>query len=298
MVKRRDIGPKSVPGGQLSAGIGYVIVPADQDRDIYISQCFSTGTIMVLVEDQDYVSDIKIDVHRLQFITFPDTPEELGSCVAWVSSPVFKKPIVVSIITKGDDFVDVVENQFKFRRETDNAYAEISARGDKGQMFFSVDSDEEDGGRLNVLVKNRSNKGELNLLVKGNVNLESTDNFNIKSANSFNISIKNPLDDNETITEISYHRDEGFSYKDQYENEISINDGQITTKSEKIVQNEGGNQAVLGNQLKGYEEDKLTEFDTHTHPTALGPSGPPTKPLTPIFKPQIPNWLSSIFSFD
>jgi hypothetical protein len=39
--------------------------------------------------------------------------------------------------------------------------------------------------------------------------------------------------------------------------------------------------AVLGDQLASYLGQIVTMFNTHSHPTGVGPSGPPVVPLTP-----------------
>ena len=294
---RKSIGPQPLPSAKLSAGNGYIVIPADTDRETYIQQCYRTGTVMLYTEDQEFVTDVKIDITDIQFIEFPETLEELGSAVAWILTPLHKQPTIIAILAKNDEYINVTEHQFKFRKSKDGSYVEISGRGDKGDLYMTVDSESTEGGNVNLLVKNRNNTGTLNVLVKGKSTFETTDSTTIKVGTSFDLQVANPLEDDDTAS-VSYIKGQGFDLVDEFGNEVKTSSDGILSKSNKIVQNDGGNQAVLGNELESYEREKLADFDTHIHPTALGPSGPPVVPLSPKFGPRIINWLSKIFSFD
>ncbi|MBI4403824.1 MAG: hypothetical protein HY537_06675 [Deltaproteobacteria bacterium] len=61
---------------------------------------------------------------------------------------------------------------------------------------------------------------------------------------------------------------------------VALKGGSITVDSTAIKLGEGASQSlVLGEQL-------LTLFNSHMHPTAMGPSGPPTTPMTPAVLSQ------------
>jgi hypothetical protein len=50
-------------------------------------------------------------------------------------------------------------------------------------------------------------------------------------------------------------------------------DGQVTIKADKILLGDGAQKAVI------LGDDFMQFFNAHTHPTGVGPSGPPTQPM-------------------
>ncbi|MFG6080217.1 phage baseplate assembly protein V [Paracoccus litorisediminis] len=57
--------------------------------------------------------------------------------------------------------------------------------------------------------------------------------------------------------------------------------GEITLKADKITLGDGGSEAlILGNSF-------MQMFNSHTHPTGVGPSGPPAQPMTSSHLSQV-----------
>jgi hypothetical protein len=72
----------------------------------------------------------------------------------------------------------------------------------------------------------------------------------------------------------------------------TLNASQVDVKAQKINLGSSPNQPfVLGNILNTFLSSLITWLTSHTHPTAMGPSGPPAAP-----PPQLPNILSQVIT--
>lgn len=269
--RKKSIGPIPVPGRRLSAGIGYAVIPSDVDRDQYIKQCYRTGTILMYTEDQEVIRDVSVDEEDIQSIIFPEIVNDLGSAVVWVLLPLKRQPVVVSVIMKPDESLDIQEHQRKIRKQTDFGLAEISLRGDKGIMSFTIDAEESDGGQLNVRVQNANSTAQMNLFVRGKATIEATDRIDMKAINDIQMTIEDPSVVNSKTT-IQYKRGEGFSYIDEFKNTIKIINGQVSIDSKKFVLNNGGQPMVLGDALKSLLDDFITATGSITTATLIGAS--------------------------
>ena len=72
-MKKKSVGTQGIYGKRLSAGIGYIIIPNDQDRKKFIIHCNNTSTVSMLTENNEYFHDVNIDSWTLQEIEWPDT---------------------------------------------------------------------------------------------------------------------------------------------------------------------------------------------------------------------------------
>lgn len=257
MAEKKYVSTRPV-GTRNSAGIGYIILPTDKDRDKYIESCYNTGTISVMLEDGGMVDYVSISNHVLNYLEFPKTSEQLGSMLFWVNIPKKNIPVIVAVINKNDEIISIGEHQIIQSKDHKDGYIEISGNAKDGLLNITAKGKKSDKGVLNISVTNVDDTAELNLLVRGTSNIKTIGDTNLEVTNKIKIRIFDPdVDDKETVW--YYEKGKGFSYKDEFDNEIEINsDGKINIKPSKQFNLFSGKEPLVkGDTLKS-ELDKLS----------------------------------------
>lgn len=155
-------------------GLGYVIKPSDLDIDEYLNHCFVNKTISILPDTSGMaVHNVPIPNYLLQLIKFPKEKETFGSFVVYILHPTQKRPIVVAVLDKigQDEALDY--HEFKFTTSHNNNSVNIIGKSDKGNLVISVESEEEDGGNIDIIINHLNEKGKFTLEVKGDVEIIS-----------------------------------------------------------------------------------------------------------------------------
>lgn len=160
---------------QTYVGLGYVIVPPDTDRNEYITTCYARETVS-FYPDVGGVSynDIHVSVSALQEIEFPEGSERFGSCVIFLLHPTQRIPIIIGVINKLSESLTLNYKEFKLQKSLGENSVTISGRGDRGNLFVSVNSDDEYGGKINIKISKTTKDGEFSLEVQGNIKIIST----------------------------------------------------------------------------------------------------------------------------
>lgn len=250
-----------------SAGIGYIVLPLDIDREIYVRECYRKGAISIAMEDGGVVDDVIVSNEALNKLTFPKSSKELGSMIFWVNIPKKNQPIVIGTLNKNNEFIGLSENEFSFKRESDQGFVEVSGNGQNSELNIIVNNI---GGRgkINLIAANKSSTAEVNVKVKGDIKMYASGNINLQAENSIIITIGN--------TTIKYVEDQGFTYQDQFGNLIEIEDQKMTIDSTEILHGkEAEESAVLGNTLQSILERLIDGINQLTVTTSSGPSGTP-----------------------
>jgi len=267
MSRIRQISQRGVPGIRSSAGVGYVAIAKDVDRDVFVENCFRTGTIAVQTNFGEFLNKVKISKSALKYVEFPADYKGLGSEVVWVNIPKHNVPIVVGVLLKDDEFLNVSENQFLLHKEKDGSVVEISGDARFGVICVNIKAEGDEGGSLDINVKNQASDARINVEVDGEMNLKAGDNINVVAGEGFNLSVKNLLDEQKE-TVIKYQRKDGFLYLDEFDNEITVKDGQLTVKTPKTNLGDGDY------SVKDLLEDIIDEISNSTVQTGMG-----TQPL-------------------
>ena len=261
MIKiKKQVSRRSVPGRRNVAGISYLYLPQDVDRVEFIANCYKTATVSIINDYGERFDNVPVSKTIFQDLYFPKKSKELGTQVFWVNLSKYDIPFVVAPINKLDEFLNLEEYEFsQFRQYGDNI-VEISGNAKKGTINVNIDSDT--GGQLNINVKNKNGSGKINLKVDGEVNLDIGKSLKTLIGEILQIRIGDVFEGN--LAEIQYKRGEGFTYKDEFENQIITKDGEVELKSEKLK---------LGNgeySVKNLLEDIITEISNSTTATSLG----------------------------
>lgn len=155
-------------------GLGYVVKPSDLNFDEYLSHCFINQTISLLPDLGGVaVHNVVIPSYLIQQIRFPSEDRDLGSLVVYVLHPTQKIPIVVAVLDKVGQENALEYKEFKFSHTKENNSVTISGRGDRGNLLISVESEEEGGGNIDIVINHFNDTGKFSLEVRGDAILLS-----------------------------------------------------------------------------------------------------------------------------
>lgn len=223
---RKTVSTKSI-SKRNSAGVGYITLPLDIDRNTYIRNCFKRGAISIVLEDGGVIDDVSILQEAFSKLIFPRTSSELGSTVFWVNIPKRNQPVVIGTLSKSNEFIGLTENEFSFRKDSEFGFVEVSGNGKNGDVNVMVNHNQ-DRGKINIIASNKSSTAEVNVKVKGNVNVYSTNQLNLTAESELNMKIGSSQLD----TLIKYRKGEGFQYLDEFGNEITCQKGETSIKTQ------------------------------------------------------------------
>lgn len=259
----RQISVRGIGGIRNSVGVGYIVVPKDIDRDLYVENCFRNGCVAIQTDFGEFIDKVKIDKTAIKDVDFPIDYEHLGSFVVWVSIPKHKLPVVVGVLMKNDELWDVTENQFQLRKEFNGTIVEINGDADQGVVSINVAGGDRNGV-LNISVNNKDKTGKINLIVDSELNIQSGNKISVSACQELTCMIKDFMDSSGKETIISYKNGTGFSYKDEFDNEITLADKQLTVKSPKTNLGDGSY------SVKDLFYDIITEVAKSTVQTQMG----------------------------
>lgn len=300
----------STPTIRNPIGIWYITVPSGEDRAEYIKNCYNTSTVSIINMGNELLHKVPIGKSAIGYIEFPEDGDSVGSPVLCVVEPYHKQPLVVEVFNSGSDYNAGVEYEKKITRSDGASIAEVSVQGEKGVINFSVDSEESDGGIVNINVTNAEEQGKLNVNVNGNIAIVQTNGSTImESSDSISFIVR----DKDVKNIISYQKGIGFSYKDEFDNEVIINKENIQMLSQLINLGDGSEKAALGETLQSKLEQIIDQISAIANacatiivPTGVGPSGVPTNAALftsastelDTIKAALPEILSGLVNLD
>lgn len=229
-----------------SAGIAYVTIPSDIDRNTFISNCFKNGVIMLKTENGSVFKNVPCSVESFNYLYWPLAKFGYGSAVCYVTSEEHQQPIIVSILNKPNEIIDLNEDEWKIGRKFNSSNVEI--RGSAKEGFLNITLQGSENSDLNIKIVNANNNSNFNIEVDGKFELLTSDNVTINSKSQNKLIAGNE----KQFTEIT-----------QTDTEVNIN-------SDKFYINEGKEQMVLGNKLKKLFDDFIDEVASTTVTTSLG----------------------------
>lgn len=239
-----------------SAGIAYIVIPSDVDRDKYIGQCYKTSTVSIYSERNGFSNRVPVDQYTLNFLKFPDKLNKFGSAVSFILEPINKRPIITGIYFKNNELSALQENQFKFKRELEGNVVEINASAANKNIDLVVIADEE--GVINLKVSSINQSAKLNIDIDGDVNIQSANNTTIVQGNKFELATVNTEDNTE------------FTTFNQTTNSHEFHDEKHKIYTNELKINNGEEPFVLGKRLANFLKDFIQEVGSSTVTTSLG----------------------------
>lgn len=271
------------------SGIGYIVVPDDNTREEYINYCYRQCTVTI---DGGYgysfIENVPIPLNLLQKIKFPMKSNEVGSRVYWVRENTFNRPVIVGILNDLYTPNDMVAGQNRYVQEINGNVVEIFMDALTSTMNIKVSGSENTPSKINV-ISNTNENSEINVTSSGKVKINAK-NLIVEAFKDAVFSLKRnssrellKIESNETQLHLI----------DQFENEITLKNGEIDIVSKKINHNKGDEPMVLGNTLKGILSDLI---DAILAMTMVSPSGQTSTPTNAIQFTEIKSKLNNILS--
>jgi hypothetical protein len=272
----KTIKPIEIKSGNQPAGIGYITIPNidELDREQFIEDCYRTHSVCIFGGVQyGMFYDVSIDKEVLKSINFPREKGQKGSPVVWVNIPPWNKPVIISVLKHEDEYYFNEEDSMNHSREHNENYFDISTSTKDGKVTINLKTRPGVAGKINVNVISPSKNGEINVYVKGKAKIHSTEETKIVSDKKITLHVLDEKSQDKVV--ITYEREKGFTYIDEFGNKIICKDGEYSVDSKKIKHNSGKEPMVLGDTLVSLLEDILTEVTKLTVTTPIGPSGTP-----------------------
>lgn len=314
--------------GYGTAGIGYIVVPNNEDRDEYVKRCYRNHTVDI-IPGMNYSKtfNIPITIEALERVSFPERTEDLGSTIVWVREDFQNRPVVIGVIKDGSEASQMSSNQRQIIQEYGNQIAQIFF--DAKKSLINVHAVGNAGIPAVVNIKSTgSTEDEVNIESNGYFNSNSrverhtiTERYELVLNNGKKDIYKLEINDRKlnivdqwgnsiTLTELSNEITDSFGrtiildkdnahYKDSFENEIILNKDNVKVLCKKFNVGQGKEQMVLGNTLKSLMERLIGAIQSIKVPTPNGISGNPinTAQFSAI-KSELDSFLSKLSNTD
>jgi hypothetical protein len=278
-----EIGIKGLPSGNLSAGVGHIIIPKGVDIDLYKEDVYRSGRVSM---NGGYgygdFHNILVDREVIQRIKFPERPGQQGSPVVWVNIPKHNEPVIVGCLKFEDEYHSISEQRVRFTRGVNGNVVDLDLDGKKGKITISVNALEVDkNGEIEIILNSRNNDSKFKLKVNGEILINATGRIVQISDKTIETAV---CKTDGTVTArvvMNGSSDETIDrllYEDQFNNKVIINKEFIQVKADDssvIKFGEGKEPLVKGSTLKGHLDSIIDALGKLTVPTAFGPSGTP-----------------------
>lgn len=269
-----NIGTIPLDDTKWSAGIGYISIPADHDRDDFIKNCFITGKVSFKTRDGGHYHNCPIDKSKFNDLIFPERWEENGSPVIYVTEPIHQQPMVIGICCFDNEIIDQSENQFRLHKAFENSSVEIIGSAEDESLTFLING--EGNSNLNIRLSSEDDTANMNIDVDGSISVVTLNDIFIQ-----------------TKTKKTSFVGYGNNSSSISQTPESVN---IYTRNFSI--NEGSEQMVLGNKLKTFLDDFIDELSRTKVATGIGVQPILNSVQVAAFKEKTKELLSKIGSTD
>ena len=271
------------------SGIGYVVIPGNDTRDEYINNCYYSCTVTIDGGyGYSYIENVPIPLELLQQIKFPLKEDEVGSRVFWVRENTFNRPVIVGILNNLYEPNGMVAGQNRYVQEINGNVVEIFMDANTAEMNIKVTGSKNNPSKINV-ISNTNEDSEINITSSGKVKI-SAKNLIVEAFKDAVFTLKK--NDSKELLKIESN-DTQLKITDQFDNEVTLKDGEIDVVSDKINHNGGNEPMVLGNTLK---ESLSNLIDAILSMTMVTPTGASSTPMNAAQFIQIKSQLNNILS--
>lgn len=180
---------RKITGSPESISFGFIVIPNEVDRDLYVETCLRTGRVSVMGNGGVFFRDIYITNEVLANIEFPSKENEQGSAVVIASNPFDGIPIVIGSYSRNDQSPMWKENTFRFRKTVGNVTASLTVDPTDNTVMVSINSPEK--ASVNI-VSSGSAESVVNVESTGSVEVMGSENVSIKGYTQIEAKIVNP----------------------------------------------------------------------------------------------------------
>ena len=149
---------------------GYVVIPVNVDRDLYVESCLRRGKVSIMKEGGIFNMDVIITNEALQNIHFPENPGEKGTAVVIAKNPYSGVQIIIGTYCSNDEFPVWSEDVFRFKKIINKTSANLTIDPKNNVVNLTIDSPED--VRLNVCATGSENS-KVNIFSTGSVNVKA-----------------------------------------------------------------------------------------------------------------------------
>ena len=271
------------------SGIGYVVIPDNDTRDEYINNCYYSCTVTIDGGyGYSYIENVPIPLELLQQIKFPLKEDEVGSRVFWVRENTFNRPVIVGILNNLYEPNGMMAGQNRYVQEINGNVVEIFMDANTAEMNIKVTGSKNNPSKINV-ISNTNEDSEINITSSGKVKISAKDLI-VEAFKDAVFTLKK--NDSKELLKIESN-DTQLKITDQFDNEVTLKDGEIDVVSNKINHNGGNEPMVLGNTLKEFLSNLI---DAILSMTMVTPTGASSTPMNAAQFIQIKSQLNNILS--
>lgn len=239
-------------------GLGHLLIAKDVDRAQFVEMCYRTSSIMMTTSTGEYHQRVKVAMGVMNSLEFPETSDNLGSLLIWMRDLLSGSPLIIGTLLKDDEINNAQEHEIVWGKSYDGRSIEISGNADAGTLFVEVDG----GGDGNLTI---SSDDLIRLISQREIEI-SAETVLVEASSQCNLRVKK--DGEDPVTIIGYELGVGYSYKDEFENEIEINKEHIKFKGKKYVQE------VDGYSMRELMQDFQSALQNLQIVTAMGSQAP------------------------
>lgn len=229
---------KGIQGRRPPVFTAHIIMPptTKMSREVYIDRCYKFYRVHV---KNHYGEIIKARVGNnvIQNITFPQTQAqtEFGSYVLCGTDLFNKEVYVIDVLNEQNNFEAQIDDEFSYKlvRLYRDRIALVYLKGKEGIIVQIVDSKDSKTAESSFKFLNNLKLAKVDYYIQGNYILFAEKGVSFKSNEFFEINVFDEKENKQTS--IQYKIDEGFVYKDQFENEFLIDkNGKFTIKNKNV----------------------------------------------------------------
>ena len=267
------IGIRNLDTGIGSAGVGFVVVPAEVDRTQYIKDCYRTNTLTINGgSGYGYFSGVHADINVMQCIKFPTDETNRGTAVVWVKDAISQLPVIVGVLRRQNEYYALDENQFKLKRGTDSTNVEVFVDGITADLNVTVVGDKDQPANVNLKLTSENADSVLSVYCDNKVEITGSKSIELTTNEKFSAKVTEQGEEKMSAT---YEIGKGFNYVDEFDNEIVAKKNEVDIISKKINHNKGKEPMVLGDTLADILDEMLKAIQAITVVSPVGATSTP-----------------------
>lgn len=267
------IGIRNLDTGIGSAGVGFVVVPAEVDRTQYIKDCYRTNTLTINGgSGYGYFSGVHADINVMQCIKFPTDETNRGTAVVWVKDAISQLPVIVGVLRRQNEYYALDENQFKLKRGTDSTNVEVFVDGITADLNVTVVGDKDQPANVNLKLTSENADSVLSVYCDNKVEITGSKSIELTTNEKFSAKVTEQGEEKMSAT---YEKGKGLNYVDEFDNEIIAKKDEVDIISKKINHNKGKEPMVLGDTLADILDEMLKAIQAITVVSPVGATSTP-----------------------
>lgn len=279
---RRPLGKQPFITDNVPSFVANVMIPKGVDRATFIQHCYNSGTVMVVGADYQREFDVYVDKEVLKCIVFPPASHITGSSVLCITDRIDGTSKVVAVFLDKNTQKEIYEeNQYRILRAGADTFVDFDIKGASGEWFLCSKSIG-NGSKSVVKLLNPQNKALLEVLIQGGLDLTVDDFLRTHIQKELTVTVEDVTNSKNKKTEIKYVLGEGFTYTDEFGNNLKIEKTGFTASNKTgetfemtsrgfVMSNKKANlKKILLNFLNAFENQIVL---TPTGPGVLNPGG-------------------------